>query len=70
MEETQGVLRFIRETRESGHSSIFIAHNIHHVFKVVDRIVVLRRGKVVADDIDPKSTTVEEVERIITGAHA
>jgi simple sugar transport system ATP-binding protein len=27
----------------------------------------MRRGKVVADDIDPKKTTVEEVERIITG---
>ena len=34
---------------------------------VVDRIVVMRRGKVVADDIDPKKTTVAEVERIITG---
>jgi simple sugar transport system ATP-binding protein len=34
---------------------------------VVDRIVVMRRGKVVADDIDPKKTNVAEVERIITG---
>jgi simple sugar transport system ATP-binding protein len=34
---------------------------------VVDRIVVMRRGRVVADDIDPKATTVAEVERIITG---
>ncbi|TIP98705.1 MAG: sugar ABC transporter ATP-binding protein, partial [Mesorhizobium sp.] len=46
---------------------IFIAHNIHHVFQVVDRIVVMRRGRVVADDIDPKNTNVAEVERIITG---
>src|SRR6478736_1142111 len=52
--ETQGVLRFVRNARDSGHSCIFIAHNIHHVFQVVDRIVVLRRGRVVADDIDPK----------------
>ena len=27
----------------------------------------MRRGKVVADDIDPKKTTVEAVERVITG---
>ena len=27
----------------------------------------MRRGTVVADDIDPKTTTIEEVERIITG---
>ena len=55
--ETQGVLRFVRNARDSGHSCIFIAHNIHHVFQVVDRIVVMRRGKIVADDIDPKRTT-------------
>jgi simple sugar transport system ATP-binding protein len=65
--ETQGVLRFVRGARDSGHSCIFIAHNIHHVFQVVDRIVVMRRGKVVAEDIDPKHTTVEEVESVITG---
>lgn len=65
--ETQGVLQFVRNARQSGHSCIFIAHNIHHVFQVVDRIVVMRRGTVVADDIDPKTTTVEEVERVITG---
>ncbi len=67
VEETQAVLRFVRSARDSGHSCILIAHNIYHVFQVVDRIVVLRRGRVVADDIDPKQTTIEEVERIITG---
>jgi simple sugar transport system ATP-binding protein len=67
VEETQGVLRFVRNARDTGHSCVFIAHNIHHVFRVVDRIVVLRRGKKVADDIDPKQTTIEAVENIITG---
>jgi simple sugar transport system ATP-binding protein len=65
--ETQGVLRFVRNARDSGHSCIFIAHNIHHVFQVVDRIVVMRRGRIVADDIDPKQTSVAEVEDVITG---
>jgi simple sugar transport system ATP-binding protein len=67
VDETKGVLRFVRSARDSGHSCIFIAHNIYHVFQVVDRIIVLRRGKKVADDIDPKQTTIEEVESIITG---
>jgi simple sugar transport system ATP-binding protein len=65
--ETQGVLSFVRNARDSGHSCIFIAHNIHHVFQVVDRIVVMRRGRIVADDIDPKRTTVAEVEGVIVG---
>ena len=68
--ETQGVLNFVRGARDSGHSCIFIAHNIHHVFQVVDRIVVMRRGQIVADAIDPKTTSVEEVERVITGMTA
>ena len=65
--ETQGVLSFVRNARDSGHSCIFIAHNIHHVFQVVDRIVVMRRGSVVADDILPQQSSVEAVERVITG---
>jgi len=31
--------------------------------------VVMRRGKVVADDIDPKVSSIAEVESIITGEH-
>jgi simple sugar transport system ATP-binding protein len=65
--ETQGVLRFVRNARDSGHSCIFIAHNIHHVFQVVDRIVVMRQGRIVADDIDPKRVSVADVENVITG---
>ena len=67
VEETQGVLRFVRNARDSGHSCILIAHSIYHVFQVVDRIIVLRRGEVVADDIDPKKSSIQEVEHIITG---
>ncbi len=68
--ETQGVLRFVREARNTGHSCIFIAHNIHHVFQVVDRMVVMRRGSVVADDISPRTSSIQDVEDIITGEHA
>jgi simple sugar transport system ATP-binding protein len=67
--ETQGVLRFVREARDTGHSCIFIAHNIHHVFQVVDRIVVMRRGTIVADDLSPQTSSIQEVEDVITGEH-
>jgi simple sugar transport system ATP-binding protein len=66
VEETQGVLRFIRSARDAGVSCIFITHNIYHVFQVVDRIVILRRGKKVCE-VDPKKTTIGEVEKVITG---
>jgi simple sugar transport system ATP-binding protein len=66
VEETQGVLRFVRNARDAGASCILITHNIYHVFQVVDRIVILRRGKKICE-VDPKKTTIEEVEKVITG---
>ncbi|NJC72908.1 sugar ABC transporter ATP-binding protein [Planosporangium thailandense] len=67
VDETRRVLQFISDAKDAGRSSIFITHNIFHVFQVVDRIVVLRRGRKVAD-IATSDTTIEEVERLITGA--
>lgn len=67
--ETQGVLRFVRAVRDTGHSCIFIAHNIHHVFQVVDRMVVMRRGTIVADDLSPQTSSIRDVEDVITGEH-
>jgi len=66
VEEADSVMRFIREAREAGHSSILISHNIHHVFMVVDRIVVLRQGLKVGE-MDRSETSVQEVEELITG---
>jgi simple sugar transport system ATP-binding protein len=65
VEEADGVMRFIREAKEAGHSSILISHNIHHVFMVVDRVVVLRHGLKVGD-VDSSQTSVQEIEELIT----
>jgi simple sugar transport system ATP-binding protein len=66
VEEADGVMRFIREAKDAGHSSVLISHNIHHVFQVVDRVVVLRHGLNVGD-IARDRTTVPEIEELITG---
>jgi simple sugar transport system ATP-binding protein len=66
VEEADGVMRFIREAKDAGHSSVLISHNIHHVFQVVDRIVVLRHGRKVGD-MPRLGTTIQEVEELITG---
>ena len=44
--ETQKVLGFIRKIKSEGKACIFISHNIYHVYPVVDRIVLVDRGKV------------------------
>jgi len=66
VEESQGVLQFIKEAKRSGHSCIFITHNMYHVFQVVDRIVILRHSHIVGN-VYTKDTTIEEVEQVITG---
>ena len=44
--ETEKVFRFVRAVRASGRSIIFIGHNIHHVFDIAERFIVLDRGTV------------------------
>ncbi|MBZ9890417.1 sugar ABC transporter ATP-binding protein [Mesorhizobium sp. M7A.F.Ca.US.006.04.2.1] len=44
--ETAKVFHFVRQVRASGRSILFIGHNIHHVFDIADRFVVLDRGRI------------------------
>lgn len=47
-------------------SIIIISHNIDHVFKLVDRIVILRNGKLIGERIKSKTNT-NEIVSMITG---
>ena len=66
VEETHGVLRFVKEVRDAGHTVLFITHNIHHVFQVADRIIVMRRGEIVAERV-VADTDLLTIESIIMG---
>jgi simple sugar transport system ATP-binding protein len=66
--ETRKVLALVRQLRGHGKAVILIGHNIAEVLQVADRIVVLRRGRKVADT-RPGATTHEEIVAFITGAH-
>ncbi|MGN6100159.1 MAG: ATP-binding cassette domain-containing protein, partial [Devosia sp.] len=44
--ETEKVFRFVRTVRASGRSILFIGHNIHHVYDIADRFIVIDRGRV------------------------
>jgi simple sugar transport system ATP-binding protein len=61
------VLSLIRRLRDSGIAIVLISHRMPDVFAVSDRIVVLRRGRKVADKPIAKSSP-EEVTGLITGA--
>ena len=44
--ETAKVFHFVRQARAAGRAVLFIGHNIHHVFDIAERVIVLDRGKV------------------------
>jgi simple sugar transport system ATP-binding protein len=61
--ETNKVFHFVRQVRESGRSIVFIGHNIHHVYGIADRFVVLDRGKV---EFEAKRADVPSAEALIS----
>ena len=67
VQETTQVENIIKTLKTQGEPLILISHNMRQVFDLVDRIVVFRRGRVVAnlsrDETDP-----QDVVAYITGA--
>jgi len=64
LKEVQQVINFIKSLKEKNTSVIFIAHNLHHIFMVADRIVVMSHGKAIAE-INTKYSNVAEVTDLI-----
>ncbi len=61
------VLDLITRLKETNHAVVLISHRMPDVFAVCDRVVVLRRGRKVADKPITASSP-EEVTGLITGA--
>jgi len=67
--ETAAVEELIRGLRDQGFGLLIISHNLDQVFRLADRITVLRRGTYVATR-KTSETTPEEIVAMITGAIA
>ena len=65
--EIEHVLELIRTLASHGIAVILISHRLTDVFAVCDRIVVLRQGAVIADDLTA-ATTMNAVVAHIVGA--
>jgi simple sugar transport system ATP-binding protein len=65
--QVEQVLALIRRMRAAGHAVILISHRMPDVFQVCERVVVMRRGRKVADKPIAR-TSPEEVTGLITGA--
>ena len=65
--QIEQVLGLIRRMTQAGIAVLLISHRMPDVFAVCDRIVVLRRGRKVAD-VARSRVTPEDVTGLITGA--
>ncbi len=65
--QTEQVLALVKRLREQGLGVVVITHNLHTVFEIADRIIVLRLGRRVAT-FRQRETTPEEVVAAIMGA--
>lgn len=67
VQETAQVEKIILTLKEAGEPLILISHNMRQVFDLADRIVVFRRGRIVAN-LAKGETDGQDVVAYITGA--
>ncbi|MFQ6065757.1 MAG: ATP-binding cassette domain-containing protein [bacterium] len=65
VKESKRILRFVTELKDQGISSVFITHNLYHVYPIADRIVVLSRGKKVGE-FKKEETSIDDLTELIT----
>ena len=64
--ETRKVEELVVALRKRGLAVLIVSHNLDQVFRLSDKILVMRRGNLVAQ-FDTSATTTEEVVSTITG---
>ena len=67
VKETVVILKLIRSLAEQGFGVIVISHNMEQVFKISDRICVIRQGEIV-DCVMTNEVNPQDVVAMITGA--
>ncbi len=68
VEGSEKILDLIRRLQDQGRTVIFISHNLEEVFKVADRIAVLRDGELVDVLQNDGSTDRQQIVSLMTGA--
>lgn len=65
--EVDELFVILRQFRDSGKSIVIITHKLRETLALADRIMVLRDGKLVADDVSPEGATTEQLSSLMVG---
>jgi ribose transport system ATP-binding protein len=64
--ELEGLFRILRRLADDGVASIYISHRLHEVFRITDRVTVMKDGRVVATE-PTSSMTPDRLVRLMVG---
>jgi signal transduction histidine kinase/ABC-type sulfate/molybdate transport systems ATPase subunit len=64
--ESARVDQIVARVRERGTAVVLVSHDIEQIFRLADRIVVLRHGRIVAD-VDPADSHPDDIVAFISG---
>ncbi len=64
VKETNKVLRFVEGLKKQGVTSVFITHNLSHIFPIADHLCVMARGQKIAD-MPKKDTNIDELTDLL-----
>ncbi|MCP4395987.1 MAG: sugar ABC transporter ATP-binding protein [bacterium] len=67
VKEARKVHAMIIKAKEAGHSIVYITHNVHHVYPIADRFVILDRGKKLAEMAKNDAKPEDIIETIASG---
>lgn len=65
--EVAGLERAVRGARREGIAVVYITHKLPEVRRLADTVTILRRGRVVASELDPRRVSDEELARLMVG---
>ena len=64
--ELEGLFRILRRLSERGVASVYISHRLHEVFRITDRVTVMKDGRVVATE-PTAAMTPDRLVRLMVG---
>ena len=65
--EVDSLFVILRKLKEEGKSIVIITHKLRETMAIADRINVLRDGKMIETDIDPKKATIHSLSEMMVG---
>lgn len=66
--ESRAIINIMKRLKQQGLSMIFISHNLEEAFSICDRLVIMRNGRKVAEDVISNFNAEEVVQLMLYGS--